>query len=297
VVEHPLGKGEVVSSILTGSTTQAPPSLSFCDQALPCPPAARGEQSALSPNKLGENVGNLFASRSGSCPDDREGPIACKKIAAGRHEISVRYRWHAKQRRPGLAQRHPFNFIRLRELESIFKKRYGRILPNDDAGQEDFLLAANQIAQMPGDIVKNIFGWASRWAPWMSREQAQTLANSVASRPRRYSAIELGELLGLTDRERTELNIKTIRAVDVTEDELIERRKRYDRERKRRCRAKKRAGKPLPLSVRRPWKAQGLSRTTWYRRQKRHETKSVRSNIAIALDRICLTHQVIADEP
>jgi hypothetical protein len=64
VVEHSLGKGEVVSSILTGSTTKTKQTKDFLARPLPFPLALEREQSAFPPAKLGENPGNLFGRRS-----------------------------------------------------------------------------------------------------------------------------------------------------------------------------------------------------------------------------------------
>src|SRR5215469_8921580 len=64
VVEHSLGKGEVVSSILTGSTRKAKQTRSFSEGALPFLPVLEREQSVFPPAKLGENPGNLFGKRS-----------------------------------------------------------------------------------------------------------------------------------------------------------------------------------------------------------------------------------------
>src|SRR4029077_543323 len=64
VVEHSLGKGEVVSSILTGSTRKAEQIKSFSEGALPFLPVLEREQSVFPPAKLGENPGNLFGKRS-----------------------------------------------------------------------------------------------------------------------------------------------------------------------------------------------------------------------------------------
>jgi hypothetical protein len=64
VVEHSLGKGEVVSSILTGSTRKAEQIKSFSEGALPFLPVLEREQTVFPPTKLGENPGNLFGKRS-----------------------------------------------------------------------------------------------------------------------------------------------------------------------------------------------------------------------------------------
>jgi hypothetical protein len=61
VVEHSLGKGEVVSSILTGSTKQTLKNQHLSERALPCPPRLDPEQAANVCQKVGENWGSLFS--------------------------------------------------------------------------------------------------------------------------------------------------------------------------------------------------------------------------------------------
>src|SRR5215469_2294769 len=61
VVEHSLGKGEVVCSIHTGSTTKTKQIKCFSGGALPFPPIVDRERNVFPPAKLGENPGNLFA--------------------------------------------------------------------------------------------------------------------------------------------------------------------------------------------------------------------------------------------
>jgi hypothetical protein len=58
--EHSLGKGEVVSSILTGSTRKTQQNQHLLNRALPFPPRFGPEQIANSPGKLGEIWGTLF---------------------------------------------------------------------------------------------------------------------------------------------------------------------------------------------------------------------------------------------
>src|SRR4029077_138270 len=60
VVEHPLGKGEVVSSILTGSTKNVAQNQHLNDRTLPSPPRLDREQDANPPRKLGEIWGKMF---------------------------------------------------------------------------------------------------------------------------------------------------------------------------------------------------------------------------------------------
>jgi hypothetical protein len=216
-------------------------------------------------------------------------------IDGAHHEVSIRYAWQAKRCHAGKATGgNPVTRVRLRELERIFRLRYGRILPDDDAGRDDLILAAHHIAQMRGEIVKHIVCWASLWAPWMAQEEAKALAEEIAAAPRKFKATTLGCRLRLTDVERTALRITTIRAVDVSADEMGARRKQRDRERKRKTRQRQRVTKSAPMSKSRPWQAWGISRATWYRHRKvratQHETKRVRSRVAsIAADGNCLT--------
>jgi hypothetical protein len=125
--------------------------------------------------------------------------------------------------------------------------------------------------------------------------EAEALAKTIAARPSRYKAATLGWRLGLTDAERTTLQIKTIRAIDVSADEMAERRRKVDRERKAKQRSLKRLAKPETITHRKPWLAKEMSRATWYRQRnapnkKTSETKSVRSKGKnIAADRNCLT--------
>jgi hypothetical protein len=61
VVEHSLGKGEVVSSILTGSTIEALKDQRFSRQPLPIPPLCLRERKLNLGRLLGENLGTLFS--------------------------------------------------------------------------------------------------------------------------------------------------------------------------------------------------------------------------------------------
>ena len=64
MVEHSLGKGEVVSSILTGSTRKTRPVKGFSAGALSFPPIVDRERNVFPPANLGENWRALFGKRS-----------------------------------------------------------------------------------------------------------------------------------------------------------------------------------------------------------------------------------------
>jgi hypothetical protein len=63
-----LGKGEVVSSILTGSTIKPSEITGFSPNPLSCPPLFDPEQGENMPLGLGENWGKIFSGCSRSSP-------------------------------------------------------------------------------------------------------------------------------------------------------------------------------------------------------------------------------------
>ena len=72
VVEHSLGKGEVDSSILSGSTIEALRNQGFSRRPLPTPPPDLRERKLNLSRSLGENLGNLFSGCSLVEPPDPE---------------------------------------------------------------------------------------------------------------------------------------------------------------------------------------------------------------------------------
>jgi len=161
-------------------------------------------------------------------------------------------------------------FIRMRELELIFSSRYGRFLPNEDAGRHDFMIAAHHIAHLGGDAVSHIAHWARLWAPWMTVDELASLTADVMTGPRKFKADTLGRRLKLSQREREELAITTIGAFDFNAEQRRAARK-HRRRMKERERRKVRGAKPRAdyqanaISRSKPWEALGISRATWYR--------------------------------
>jgi hypothetical protein len=90
---------------------------------------------------------------------------------------------------------------------------------------------------------------------------------------RKFLASTLGEHLQLTDDERTVLHITTIEAHNITPAERRRRRREMkivkQRERRRAQGVKPRVVyEQNSLTRTKPWEAQGISRTTWYRRRR-----------------------------
>ncbi len=183
-------------------------------------------------------------------------------------------------------------------------------MPDDD-GRDSLRIVADHIAHLGGEVEAHIIAWAAHWCPWMPQQEAEALAARIAAHPLKYKASTLGWRLRLTEIERTELKITTIRSIDcITDDQIRERRRRLARERDARRRQRKRAAGPKPMSRTRPWETAGISRATWYRRKRKaangmarettRETKPLRSRVvSFGVDGFCLTLTALAanDEP
>ena len=154
------------------------------------------------------------------------GTTSTDVVAIRRRFVAAKYKAHARDMRRH-RPRPPLAALRLSELERLYTARWGRQLPDDDAGRDDLLLAFNHISGIDSCIE-----WAMAWAPWLSRDDATALAEQITAAPQWLKARPMGERLGLTDYERTALKIRTIRPIDVTDACLAERRKQKDRDRK-----------------------------------------------------------------
>ena len=111
----------------------------------------------------------------------------------------------------------------------------------------------------------------------------------LPAKNRRSTADEIGRSLNVTNQERERLHLWTIRPVDMTDAELAEQRKSKDRVRKRRKRARVSRDTWLAtnnLSKQEPWKEEGISRRTWYRRQKAGTGMS-QENLPIPRTHLC----------
>jgi hypothetical protein len=161
------------------------------------------------------------------------------------------------------------------DLERLISARYGGQLPNDDAGQDDLWIAAQLTRRLSGDISKNVVAWARRWAPWCSEAWAREIAAKACDQPEpyRFTADILAEKQGLTYAERQALGITAIGAIDVDREERERRRRQRSRANEKQKR-RENGAMPRELYERgstnstRPWEREGISRATWYRRQR-----------------------------
>ena len=180
--------------------------------------------------------------------------------------------------------------IRLGDIQRILRHRYrnnGCVLTDDDAGRDDLYQLLLPISLGQGHVRK-MENAIQIWAPWMSAHEASELIDNINRTPdsvRKPNKRILGERMNLPSCERDALGVRTIAPVDMTDEQLEERRKAKDAERKWR---KRRAAKMKPreawlvncLSRTQPWKKAGVSRRTWERRRAKQRTKVSQVGVA-----------------
>jgi hypothetical protein len=186
-----------------------------------------------------------------------------------------RVRWFSdkqKRKRKG-RRRSPRQFValRLNDLAKLFRGRYGHVLPDDDAGRDDIVVAVNHLACLPHPQ-EPINHWLEVWAPWLTVRERKTIMAEALVSPQRWKADELAWRLRLTAADRSALGITTIGAIDENRSARKKRRRVSAKERMtehRRAKGVKPRKAYLDQSQEhaRPWEIEGISRRTWYRRR------------------------------
>jgi hypothetical protein len=180
----------------------------------------------------------------------------------------------SKKRRPLTAEPkdwsgwHP---VRIGDLHKLFRRRYGDgdqyEFPDDDAGREDLrVLLDHYSLAYPHSIPKVL----KERAPWLTGIEREDLLQEVARHPRPWPSRELAIKLNLTEAERSQHpKIRTIAAVDVTDEERTQMRKLQDRTRKQKARQPRDewlAGNSK--SQTKPWLALNMGRSVYYAKLK-----------------------------
>jgi hypothetical protein len=163
--------------------------------------------------------------------------------------------------------------VRISELTRLFDDRWGpMLLPDSDEGFQAARVMAHHIGRLK-DAPRRISAWLHTCAPWLAMAERERLIAEVEECPLRWTADKLAWKLKITEADRNRLKITTIGATDLPKAERIKRRK--SRKNAARASARRLAGamtRPDYLAtVRRkaePWKAEGISRATWFRRQR-----------------------------
>lgn len=179
----------------------------------------------------------------------------------------------AQKRRAGNRRRSPNQLValRLHDLARVFRARSGVVLPDDDSGRDDLLIAAHHLASLskPRQRIKQ---WIELWAPWLTVAELRAITTDAIMNQRHWTADQLAWRLRLTKEERRMLGITTIGAIDEAKAARIKARRERDRKRKLNARRAEGA-KPrrdyetASINRTKPWIAEGISRRTWYRRR------------------------------
>src|ERR1700719_4094795 len=74
---------------------------------------------------------------------------------------------HHKRKRPPIS----FAVLRIADLRRLYADRYGRMLPDDDAGRDAAFVMACHLAKRP-DAERRIANWLELQAPWMRQDEA-----------------------------------------------------------------------------------------------------------------------------
>ncbi|MCK1707622.1 MULTISPECIES: hypothetical protein [unclassified Bradyrhizobium] len=186
-------------------------------------------------------------------------------VKAKKREIQVR---HRNGRKFSMAP------VRVAEFDRLLDHRYGRVLPDDDAGREDAKIMVHHLVQIGGTTLPHVRAgaWLARRAPWMRPAETEALVAAALAKPLRYRADTMGKLVRLTWAERKKLKIGTIWAFDITRAEaaaeiaLIKRKARRDRRRAKGVKPRHEY-EAAAIGHGKPWIAQGVSKATWYRQQ------------------------------
>jgi hypothetical protein len=189
-------------------------------------------------------------------------------LKAARHRELARKYKRKKRERP------PLVGLRVRDLNKLFRARYGEILPDDDSGRDDVAIVAHHLAQYAdGHPARRITQWVRLRAPWMPIAELDALIAEAIAKPKRWRADKLAWRLRLTAADRSALRITTIGAIDASKGQRSARRRERDRKRKMLNRRASGA-QPRPeyeaqsLERAQPWTMLGISRRTWYRHGK-----------------------------
>ncbi|AVA22488.1 hypothetical protein [Rhizobium sp. NXC24] len=178
--------------------------------------------------------------------------------------------------------------MRLREIERVIRHRHNRGIP-DPAGTDDYdscVAYIYAVATTPRS--QSVVDWCKTWAPWISDDELLDLVCTVGRRKYMLGAEATAKLLHVTMKERNALGLKTIGACDLSSEdrkavakELKRERDRSRQERKRREQGmlNRSSQEATTLAATKPWEAEGISRRTWFYRQKRPCTEVSRVEV------------------
>jgi hypothetical protein len=231
---------------------------------------------------------------------DKNDPRA---VAQARALIALLYKVDSSNRKAPLYRAR--NNKRFRELETVIAFNHrGMVLSDDDAGRADLHVVACHLLRMNRKSpINSIRAWAEQRAPWCSLQELELIMQRAAADTRCWSADELAEELGLTFELRMALGVTTIGAIDYDKAKREGRRaansQKRSEGRRRKQGAKPRAEYEAKSAARsKPWRALGISESTYYRRKRKSaQCDDSSPNAAIRGDTLVCSHFCHQDAP
>jgi hypothetical protein len=187
-----------------------------------------------------------------------------------------------RRQRRQRSHRQSFDFSAKRRREIV-----AHALDVGAAETEDFprwLIAWHWYNPKAKDPIWSLMEAAKRMGGKITEAQASAITEEASILRKCWSADNLARFLGVTYAQRQALRLTTIGSINVGRRARKELRKRRDRLAKE---AKRRAAGMRPqsasLSAIQPWRALGMSRRTWYRRNKQRTGTGTTLSAAIFL--------------
>jgi hypothetical protein len=164
-------------------------------------------------------------------------------------------------------RRKNFDFHAKRRKEIVLHARFVGAMDTEDRARWLVAWALHN----PGarDQVWSLMQTAQRMGGEITEAEAIAIADQAAEIPYLWKADQLAKYLGLTYAQRQALRLTTIGSVDIGKRArrvLRQRKDRLAKERKRRAAGLRPQSESL--SAIKPWRELGMSRATWYRRNK-----------------------------
>jgi hypothetical protein len=180
---------------------------------------------------------------------------------AKHREIAEKYK--RKKKRGGHGSSLPY---RLRDLRALIADRYGGPLPEHGA-RVDLIVLIHHLVWL-GDPRVCAF-YKDRLYPWLDEDEHAALLATAREKPLSWSADQLAEELDLDYATRQRLGITTIGATDFPKAKRTRRRRNRKNEARRASRVKAGATPhAVSLAQTEPWIDEGISRATYFRRQR-----------------------------
>jgi hypothetical protein len=189
-----------------------------------------------------------------------------------KEQVSNRFKQRGKDK-PYRTREQKMALRRVKELTLIYSEQFPNGLPHNGLGVKYARYMCRTLAFF--ETIERRERWLDRYTPWMDAEKRAAILDMA---PHWYSQKSLGQHLELYDEDRERLGIRTIEAVDVSEEqrEAINARKKIKTQERRRRRNGIKPREQYLESVKapEPWLALKMSRAKYYRLGLHRETGS-----------------------